>query len=1122
MAEIVENGGGTNSNSTPVASEQGLTFNRRDFLLTGGTNKETTATGHEGEGFKSETVVIKEDTRQSYNNFMTNHFERIVQFKKDGIVANDEQGNPIKYEDLFGKNGLHSHEAAILDQIISEDGTRVDQAKLANFLKTSRGMMITTQLIEDVNAQKLFALALEGVKEPRGGRNTVSEGLSVKLGIDQGRLNKLADRIPGMKGVLTNVGLLASSTGGFTSLSALGAIHYSYLSGEPVSVQNAAVVGGGVGLLGGLLTGVGIRAAKSAMRDGVTLDLQRSVAGLEQLQRNPQEAAYIKALTGIDVHDYKVENGTLSVKPVTERVAESQRNPDDVREEVLVGMYARSHFLEDLGVDINKQDASPEQRFLKGRKNEHPRMSSEELGVHWQRMIEDEFKPNQGGVRDKLGRKPGDPFFGSEDGAFFKQVTVNNVVSYQPATNQEIQDYLKNINNPNAQPPLVLQNRRVKMNTTTGPVDWDPKIHPPLNTPNITFFVESGAIRDPNTTPTIGNNDFTSATSADISRLTYNVDNLDSEGNTRRYMEARKRVMSKMVDSFVQDEQVRQEKKKEEADNKAFSQELQEASKSIDQKLETLTEDGPAVKDREAELDAEKKKLEERKKEVDDKLVAFKGSGESQEKLQEVMETLTDEYSLVVGQNQTVEAAIDAKITTLLENLQGTQQNQANSLTYRLSALRTTYSDETVAEINRMFNALPQNMQRNTNALNDIVINAKKAVEIKYSTQIQELEGEIKSTQEQIKGLRENKQKYREAQKNIQSALREQVQQAQVNIDAMHQEVTKLTTNGITEVDLNTLSIEELVNRAEGLVDQAGIRIYQNRDQALQSVIQAKSEAQLRLVEISNGLYTVDQVKAYSEISGKGMTDIDTKTVDEILNEAYQNWGWNPTQDPAIEQQDRAHINNAIQYALLKKNTPEMKTGRYKSALELENKYIETRLKTLETKRQEVKTGVNKEAERLRAYKAAIPNIQGMSDRQGDIFAEAREEYMQNLDVYTSTVIVQQGDTKYTPAEQATGYPEGYFKTLDLIFKYQALPNRDEVFKHLKEILPPDKLATMLQQHLIEQVSRGPTGQGSNTLERKLQYIKNKRNDLSPSHYRRAFKGIINDLREEALAFTRL
>ncbi len=903
-------------NSTPLPASEGLTFQRRDFLQIGGTNREIDAKGRETGATTSESILITAKTTALYTNFMTNHFEQLLAQKDlDTMIDNDTFMNFLEQK--------HPHEAKVLSLITTEDGTKVDPQKLKTLLKTSKGMMIATQLLEDVTAQKLFMLGLSAIQNHER-KMDVADEQKIKLGIGQGEVNKLLEKL-GLpsRGALINTGMVGALAGAGALLA------NKHWSGEPIYGINAGIVGAAAGGTAGILIGLLGKGVRSGLNEGVVIDLKRNPDGLKMLKNNPEESAYLRAMTGVDLGDFEIIGEEIKVIDKSKRVAESTRNPDDLRVEILQGLYARSSFLKDLGIDPTKVGVTAEQRFVQGRfKDGSVSLENDKMGTNWERMIEKEFKPNQGGILDVNGRKPGE--------------------------------------------------------------------------------------------------------------LDFNIDELDTEGNLSRFFNARRFVIEKMTNSFITEQLEREAKKREDAQEKKFSRELVEASQKIDSRITTLR-DPKTIKVRSASLDAESTQLTARSAEIEAQLQSFEGSNEGRRKQEDIATEIQNRFSETI-------TSID-NIDSLIADVNN-QLNEGNtSLNFQLKKVEDLISEKYLELLERYSTKLPSSGLKTQPSAD--YTKFRELAEHTFKQLKDPILQKINAAESRRAELLTLRKQYEDANVLIAKANQEQSRKAQVDLQLLSYRLlyaTEARLYPLNTDEIKSLPFEELVTKAMKVEEPLGSKLYKSREEAARAMIEARSEL---IAEVEEE---------------KGQFDDAQKRV-----------------------------------------------RRFRILLQSETQYIREKQASIQKQKESIAPTIQQEIARLEAYKAALPNIQDISNRQGEIFSEAREELMENLGQYINKTKVDSGNGKFTTAEQNANQPEGYYHMLNLIFKYQEAPNREELFQCLVKILPADNLKDMLAKYLL-------TTPVPSTLSDVFTDLENNKTSYAKAHYRQVIKGIINELRQQALA----
>lgn len=413
----------TNTSEAKVAGGASTKYRRSEFLIHEGTGRGVNA---KGEKVKSnEYVGFSEPLRKQYSTFLENYLRNIKLISDPRILASPE----------------HRTDREILALLTNEKG-EPDNGKIETFLSKPKGWMLTTQLLERQISMKLFALGLVADKLPPGQRQTIGEETTIHLS-GEGKLHKLWREkkqkiIAGLiaAGVEIPVVVAGSTLGtavGAALAGKVGAV-IGLALGPVWGVEAAAVGAGGV---------LAYKGYQSLRQEGITLNIKHSAAVLEMLQGNANEAAFMKAVYGIDVQDFQVTAGNIQLR--VGRVPESS-GINEIQNEITQQMYARQEFYNTLNIPIENIDALPEQGLF----DWTTEGQLESTRSRWQKRLQEIFNPNGGGILDTglppgggaagPPRKPGDPGFDSNSldirgniGRFNKareQVMLEMVQSY--------------------------------------------------------------------------------------------------------------------------------------------------------------------------------------------------------------------------------------------------------------------------------------------------------------------------------------------------------------------------------------------------------------------------------------------------------------------------------------------------------------------------------------------------------------------------------------------------------------------------------------------------------------------------------------------------------------------
>lgn len=135
--------------------------------------------------------------------------------------------------------------------------------------------------------------------------------------------------------------------------------------------------------------------------------------------------------------------------------------------------------------------------------------------------------------------------------------------------------------------------------------------------------------------------------------------------------------------------------------------------------------------------------------------------------------------------------------------------------------------------------------------------------------------------------------------------------------------------------------------------------------------------------------------------------------------------------------------------------------------------------------------------------------IKGVMGKRGEIPTRALL-VRENIARFTSTAAVTGTDREYTDSERTAGLSRGYYELLDLIFDYKNNPDvdRNSYFRTLQQLLPPDQLSNQLNNSLNLGLPPGFT------LNNVFDQMRTRAgsNRLRPTQLQSGFNNIINTL----------
>lgn len=401
----------------------GVKFKKNAFLKDSvqgrGITSEGPTRGRDEKAQTSEHVEFSKPLKEEYRMFLDTYVKELLELREVPDPANP--GKTL-YDTILS-NPSHALDKQIADLLSAEVRNpatdtvepRVSDEKINKFLERPEGWIITTQLWERQTALKLFALGLHTAADPGGERKTLGDTMRIRRGINQGVFNRFEQE------VLERMGM-------------------GRLGGVAATLISADIGGIFSNSLQGFLTGGAIppaiygayRTLQSYRREGLVFDVKQCSAALNVIKNDPAEKAFVKRVMGIDTDDFVV-NGVNDIISTPGRSAETVKNADVLEMEALRGIYARQEFYTSLGIPLKGLDALPEQ-FLYAATWD---LQQEQTGARWQDRVQDEFKPNAGGIRDTAGIFRGTPTF-NINGLDFE----GNLRRYQEARRKVLGEYV--------------------------------------------------------------------------------------------------------------------------------------------------------------------------------------------------------------------------------------------------------------------------------------------------------------------------------------------------------------------------------------------------------------------------------------------------------------------------------------------------------------------------------------------------------------------------------------------------------------------------------------------------------------------------------------------------------
>lgn len=312
--------------------------------------------------------------------------------------------------------------------------------------------------------------------------------------------------------------------------------------------------------------------------------------------------------------------------------------------------------------------------------------------------------------------------------------------------------------------------------------------------------------------------------------------------------------------------------------------------------------------------------------------------------------------------------------------------------------------------------------------------------------------------------------------------------------------LTSATGLNIADADLRTKTVDEIMdlihqkNKANAALGWPESGDAKEANRLL--VIRAMNEARAKGVETAraNNATLDGDLKAVKLFVSENELRVLTKDdlIKKITSNTASGWSTPPT---AAE---LAQLTNAIAEA---QNRLDLRFGNTKDLLDAFDKQIEAAQDALEG------VSLKDEVDRLTMTRELM-------ERQSEVFSRSTEITL-DPGKFTDTGPVQPTDSTLSESERkvysgTAQYPKGYLEMMNLFFDYRERPDRNDYFQKIVTALPPSKLTEIL-------VAGGLQGTDINSV---LTDLKNKMasGELGPLNLQQLTKGVINRLRDEALA----
>lgn len=483
-------------------------------------------------------------------------------------------------------------------------------------------------------------------------------------------------------------------------------------------------------------------------------------------------------------------------------------------------------------------------------------------------------------------------------------------------------------------------------------------------------------------------------------------------------------------------------------------------------------ENSAEMQRRTGEATKKKGELEEEKNKVKEKQTHSEPLKQKKEELESVTGELTKDFGVAITTNfltdiQTeidrLEKEIDGDPTTVppKKSLDDQIADLRSAQDLRLTVLFTQYTTDRkiISPTAGPKGIDPREQAEYRAALNEARADARQSAEDEYKNKIAKLREKETKYKEIAGKLEELKNRYKTTQEEIKQQEKVVVSEAPkelVEIKAAYDSFVGAVGATISGTQLESMNIDQLIALAIMPPHSCPNATPEQKAKLRQELLRAKSEHKAMKAETYDPSPANDK-KSFDGIVGVGPT----LTSNDLLTRSWGELYHVLTTDPAymgavgaIGRSADAVLAEAVREAQKKLII------RYGISLEEQAKDLEEQIKEQE---RIIKSGsdLKPEIDRLQA-------TQDLMGRQSEI-SEGGDRIIANKDKFTKRTILTPTDPdygKYSEAEQKAGFAKGYYEMMDYLFAYRENPekNRNEYFKQISSVLPPQKLAEVLFQ----------------------------------------------------------
>lgn len=956
------------------------------------------------------------------------------------------------------ESDIMSQNREVLAKLVDSSG-EPSVASIESFLDSSAGKL---------QAERLMARQAELIYNAMGKRVDYVPGKTSKSGATQ--LGDVALDVG--RGFLRKVDDLVHDS------------DYKKKAAAGIALTGATVLGGAVG--GGVLGGatalavVGATAIRHSFRPGEAIRVINEPVVYQRIKENPELKAYVEAMTGLSVDKFTVDATTHTVIPPTAEVDRALIKRAE--SSAFQNLATVSEFNRALGAD-----ASTGRQFLF--RNE---FSSEAAGPQHKLAEETQrrFKEKLKKQPDRWGQKSDHPCYLKENCAVGSRVYINAEVVVAPGTPGETA-----INTARTNAQKAALDARVARG--------EPR--------NVNNEVRQAADR-------AAEAERERLINAELGRLTENKELKEDNYFDRLNRDVFEKQQIEMLTLY---DQAEMEAAAAITAQKIQAKQVAEEQKSLGTDMAYIGSKRDALGPQGELTKKQKDEYQERQKEVSKNI--------------EVVEKDEAVYTALNDSKKTADAAVqafhenypfDAAPADALARL---KKDLDPSVAGSLADRRKQLFDAKQRELTAVHGTVPTTLRRDD--YNAEIARATNIVNNRFKDQEDYLEGETKKVNDQIKDVETKQAAITTTQKEqIQSDALKNIEELQEALVKSFDEVVgwgpivdpltgAIKNPGITQVDLATLSYEDLVEKINTLYSEDDTKLRgwakelnddpSKKEKLLHAMLEARGLSEENKKTLPGSAFETAYERYDSLVGTNGLWNLSDGQLRSLSRDELRNIltekarRFSPAVGPAVPPPGDEIIDGAKAYAQEKIGIRESVTKNLKAEL-------------------------NRERESARVSEGSVDNTE-KTERISEITriisrATAEESIFDTTPIthefveYAKTdVLPAKGSSReheYTDEERAYSAPEGYYKWLQFITNYQhdeSIPDRQEAFRKAEKLIPKKLLAGIMNESL----AIGLVGAEAENIDRVLEVLKT-RGSITEDQAYLVVRGVVSRLNQEA------